>query len=265
MQANDYADSPVYVESLGDGKPLVVLHGWGMHGGMFRDALSRLQRQVQLVDLPGHGYSKPFANGFDIDSYTDYLVEQLRLQHMQDFVLLGWSMGGLLAQSIAARLRDKVSKLVLLTATPCFVNKVDWQFGVEKSAIEMFAADLVSDYEKTLSRFLAIQFLGINDQKELLRNVKKLVFAKPAPDSTMLEQGLQLLDETDLRDRLAHIHCPTLIINGECDSLIPTSAAAYLAEHIPNARAVIIKGAGHAPFLSHASLFTKYLEDFIDV
>lgn len=264
MQVKQLVDSPLYVETLGNGQPLVALHGWGMHGGLLRDVLKNLPNQVQLVDLPGHGYSKPLTDSNSIELYSDYLIEELQLHLQQDLILLGWSMGGLLAQSIAAKLAQRVSKLVLVTATPAFVNKTDWQHGVDKKILQMFAADLLADYEKTLARFLAIQFLGIEEQKTLLRHAKDLVFARPSPDAVMLEQGLQLLNDTDLRSLLHNIACPTLIINGERDSLITTAAAAYLAEHIPNGRAVIVDGAGHAPFLSHAAAFYRYLGRFIN-
>jgi pimeloyl-[acyl-carrier protein] methyl ester esterase len=263
MQASE-TNSPLYVETFGDGQPLVVLHGWGMHGGMFRNAFGNLQKQVQLVDLPGHGYSKPFSGSHNIGLYSDYLIEELKLHLKHDLILLGWSMGGLLAQSIAAKLVQQVSKLVLVTATPVFVNQRDWRLGVNKKLLDSFAADLVSDYEKTLARFLAIQFLGLNEQKSLLRQAKALVFDRPSPNATILAQGLELLRNTDLRDHADDIRCPTLIINGENDTLITTAAAAYLAERIPNGRAVILKGAGHAPFLSHAAEFTSYLGRFIN-
>lgn len=264
MQVNDYIDTSVYVEAIGDGKPLVALHGWGMHGAMFHGVIENLQRQVQLVDLPGHGYSKPFSDANNIDLYTDYLIEELELHLKDDMILLGWSMGGLLAQLIAVKLARQVSKLVLVTATPTFVNKHDWHDGVEKNVLDNFATDLLGDYEKTLARFLAIQFLGVNEQKKLLRQAKERVCARPSPNPAMLEQGLALLINTDLREQLANIHCPSLVINGEHDSLIKTAAAACLAERIPNGRAVVIKGAGHAPFLSHASTFSGYLDRFIN-
>ena len=264
MQASESINSPLYVETLGDGPPLVVLHGWGMHGGMFRDTFGNLQKQVQLVDLPGHGYSKPFSDSNNIDLYSDYLIEELELHLKKDMILLGWSMGGLLAQSIAAKLVQQVRKLVLVTATPAFVNQHDWYLGVNKGLLESFAADLVSDYEKTLARFLAIQFLGLNEQKSLLRQAKELVFARPSPNVAMLEQGLELLSNTDLRSQSGNIRCPAIIINGENDSLITSAAAAYLAEQIPAGRAVILKGAGHAPFLSHTAEFSRYLGRFIN-
>ena len=85
----------------------------------------------------------------------------------------------------------------------------------------------------------------------------------PAADINVPGQGLQLLANTDLREQLSQIHCPLLILSGERDKLVPTMAARWLAEKVKHANAVIFKGCGHAPFLSHQSLFMHYLQRFL--
>jgi len=255
----------LHIESYGRGQQLVLFHGWGMHSGVFKPVVEELQKDMQLVlvDLPGHGYSQSYAHFDDIDRTTDYLFEQLQSRLEQQVVLCGWSTGSLIAQNMAIRYPGHVKKIVLLTGTPSFKIKSDWAHGVDITILEKFKNDLLANFDKTLNRFLSLQFMHSEGQKENLRLARELVFSRPTPHLDMLEAGLELLKSTDLRSRLSKIQSPTLIVNGERDSLIPTTAARYLAEQISDASAVIFKSCGHAPFLSHERYFNQHLKHFL--
>jgi len=257
--------SRLHVEYLGQGQPVVLLHGWGMHTGIFAPLATQLAHRhtVAAVDLPGHGESEAFEQFANITRLSDYLVSQMSALLREGVILVGWSMGGLLAQSIAAQYPAYVKKLVLLSSTPCFTQRDDWQFAMDHSALSVFAGDLLQDFAGTLSRFLALQFKGAQDPKENLRRARALVFTRPQPRAQTLQQGLQLLDNTDLRRQLKQITCPTLVINGERDTLVPSASARYLSEQVTHGRCVILKGAGHAPFLSHPQAVTYFMERFV--
>ena len=114
------SQTDTYIESHGTGPQLIFLHGWGMHGGVFKPVVDALQKHfnILLVDLPGHGFSQPFKGFEDIDQCTDYLYEQLRDQLMDKVSLCGWSTGSLIAQNMAIRYPELFEKLVLITGTP---------------------------------------------------------------------------------------------------------------------------------------------------
>lgn len=260
----------IYIESHGldsndTGPQLVFFHGWGMHSGVFKPVVDELKQSfnILLVDLPGHGHSEPFDDFSDIDKCTDYLYKQLKEQLQERVVLCGWSTGSLIAQNMAIRYPDMIKKLILITGTPSFEMKPDWFKGVDAKVLDRFKDDLMASFDKTLGRFLALQFMHSEGQKENLRLARELVFARPTPDMDMLKAGLRLLKSTDLREQLKKIKCPTLILNGERDSLVPTTAARYLAEEIVDARALIFKSSGHAPFLSHSKQFNKHVKQFL--
>ncbi|MEJ2361806.1 MAG: pimeloyl-ACP methyl ester esterase BioH [Gammaproteobacteria bacterium] len=257
---------PLHVEVTGEGRPIVLLHGWGMHAGVFQDLSEQLapRHRMLAVDLPGHGESEVFDQFNDLAKLTAHIIEQLLPLVQTGFTLLGWSLGGLLAQAMAIRYPQYINKLVLLCSSPLFQRRDDWPHAVEADVLRSFAAELQRDYRGTLARFLALQFLGSENQKETLRRARTLLFARPQPDPATLEQGLQLLNHTDLRQQLSQIQCPVLVLNAEHDTLVPPGAGRYLAEHVANGRAVIIKGAGHAPFLSHRQILTNFLERFLD-
>lgn len=257
--------TPLHIEVYGKGPPLVMLHGWGMHGGVFKPWGQHLARKysVVAVDLPGHGDSASYSGFADLEQHTNYIPQALDAVLREGVVLAGWSLGGLLALQLAIRYPRYIKQLVLVSATPCFCMRADWRAGVAPEVLAQFTQELQENYRLTLSRFLALQFMGSREQKENLRRARELVFAKPAPRHDMLQQGLHLLEKTDLREQVQAVCCPTIVLNGERDSLVPSAAAQYLAEHLANGRCVILKGAGHAPFLSHTTLTNKFLDRFL--
>ena len=250
---------------LGSGKPIICLHGWGMHSGIFVPLAQQLQERylINLIDLPGHGYSDAVADLADLSAVVRVLKSTLDVTVSDRIILLATSMGGLIAQWFALQYPQQVEKLVLVSSTACFANKTDWGFGMQADLLAQFASQLETDHAATLDRFLALQFMGSEDQKAQLRRARELMAMKPAPQLASLRQGLTLLSETDLRADLANIHCPVLIVGGEYDKLVPTTAIRYLAEKLPYARAVIFKGCGHAPYLSHKQPFVEQLNRFI--
>lgn len=250
---------------IGDGKPVICLHGWGMHSGIFIPLAQQIQDRcaVSLIDLPGHGHSTSDTDLSDLNAVTALLKSTLDYTVNGKVILLASSMGGLIAQWFALQYPQLVDKLVLVSGTACFANKADWSYGMDNDVLNQFANQLETDYKATLDRFLALQFMGSDDQKAQLRQARDLIAMKPFPAIDSLRQGLQLLSQTDLRKDVNDIQCPVLLIGGEHDRLVPTTAIRFLAEQIPQARSVIFKGCGHAPFLSHPSQFIEQLMPFI--
>ena len=78
-----------------------------------------------------------------------------------------------------------------------------------------------------------------------------------------LRGGLNILRDADLRDVVRNIKQPILVIAGERDKLTLPGASCYLTQTLPNARLVEIKGAAHAPFLSHPKTFNEHLKNFL--
>jgi len=250
----------LYIEQRGDGPDLVLLHGWGLHGGLFApvaDALAKYYR-LHLVDLPGHGRS-PMPEG----EYTlTNIAAQIAAVVPAGATWLGWSLGGRIALTAAANIQV-VSKLILVGANPCFVQQPDWPHAMPVAELAQFATSLHDDYRATLQRFIALQSRGSERGREELRRLRETLFDHGEPAKAALAAGLQLLGDTDLRPLLASIKQPTLIIHGERDTLAPLAAAEYTAAQMPEARLVTIAGAGHAPFISHPEQFTAAIEEFI--
>jgi pimeloyl-[acyl-carrier protein] methyl ester esterase len=252
----------LHVEVSGRGAPLVMLHGWGMHGGIWSDTAAQLAQhcQVHNVDLPGHGQS--LWNG-DQRPGIEGWVDALLARFPEPVVVCGWSLGGIIAQQWAAREPHKVGSLILVNTTPCFAARADWDFGMPLEILAQFAAELEKNHAATLRRFLALQVRGSEGERELLATLRAKLFSRGNPDLEALRGGLEILRDADLRTTLPQIQQPTLVIAGERDKLTPPEASHYLAQSLPNAREVVIGGAAHAPFLSHPEIFVEQVHKFL--
>lgn len=253
----------LYYESQGKGDPIVLLHGWAMNGRVWDDVVPELSRsgRVLSVDLPGHGKSDLPANGnFDLDTVCNEIKSVLE----NDAIVVGWSLGGLVALQLAYRYPDLIKKLVLVAGSPQFVQSSDWAHAVQREIFDGFTASLVDDYRATIQRFLAIQALGSQQAKPAIKALREKVFLNGEPQMIALREGLNLLSNSNVRAQLPDINCPVLIVLGEKDRLIPPAAGADTVALLPNAQLAIIQGAGHAPFLSHVKEFLSITTAFIN-
>jgi len=258
----------------GSGAPLLFIHGWGMHGGMWGVVPEELAKQTRVlaVDLPGHGRSRIQDSGFRIQAHTaavtlDALVDQLAAQFAESFAkpltVCGWSLGGQVALRWALRYPQQVSRLVLVSATPCFVQREGWPCAMAAVTLAAFAEALQQNYLPTLRRFISLQLRGSEQERELLANLRGNLLSRGEPDMAALQAGLAILRDCDLRADLPEIVQPALVIAGVRDTLTPLPASQYLAENLPNARLAAIEGAAHAPFLSHPDEFVAQLVGFL--
>jgi len=252
----------LHIENYGDGEPLVLLHGWGMHSGIWNNIVPPLSQhfRVYCVDLPGHGRSKRRLGALDT---LDSIVDELSLQFTGQMNLCGWSLGGLVAMRWAQREQLRVQRLALVASTPCFTKREDWHFGMEAETLRQFGAELEKDHVATLRRFLSLQVRGSENERELLMDMRSRLFSHGQPEVEALRGGLEILREVDLRPELGSILQPTLLIAGERDKLTPPEASIYLSQALSKARLVEIAGAAHTPFLSHPEIFVKQITDFM--
>lgn len=305
----------LFVETSGAGPPLVLLHGFALHGGLLAPLAATLahRRRVQVIDLPGHGNSAepaatwagaeaiagsrgvapiagpqgvpPLAGlvavapdlaageaaGAESAATLAVLVEAVAAAVMrlgEPAHLLGWSLGGIVAQRLALDRPDLVRSLALVCTTPRFVTAPDWPQAMTPETLARFGDELRIDGRATLQRFLTLQVQGRGEAgavgRDVLAALRASLLARPVPSPATLAAMLDVLAGTDLRADAARITAPTLVVTGPRDALTPAAAGEWLAGRIPQARHAAIAGAAHAPFLSHPAAFVAAVEGFLD-
>jgi pimeloyl-[acyl-carrier protein] methyl ester esterase len=269
----------LHIESVGSGPPLVLLHGWALHAGLFAPLLPALAPhfRVHAVDLPGHGRSEA-VTPYTIDAIVAALERAFGAER-ERLAVMGWSLGGMIALHWALAHPARIRKLALVNTTPKFVADDAWPHAMAPQTLARFADELAIAYRLTLQRFLTLQVQGSEEGKAalaMLRHelfargepspkvmLRHELFARGEPSPKVLTEALGSLAAADLRKRVPQISIPTLVIAGERDTLTPPAAAQWLAKALPAARLVRIAGAAHAPFLSHREAFTSALLDFL--
>lgn len=246
----------LHIETTGTGPHLVLLHGWGMHAGIFEPLRRVLAPHwtVHAVDLPGHGRSR----AVDLPETPAELAQALR-QRLPPALWLGWSLGALVAQAAALQAPARVRGLAVVAGTPRFVAGPDWPHGVPVEVFRQFATDLAGDWRGTVERFLALEVVGSTHAQEELRGLRAHVFDHGEPAPGALAGGLDWLQHSDLRRHLPGLRVPSLWIGGRRDRLVPAAALRAAAELAPAGRDLVIAGAGHAPFLHHAGTIAQSL------
>ncbi|NOX76962.1 MAG: pimeloyl-ACP methyl ester esterase BioH [Gammaproteobacteria bacterium] len=251
----------LFFHTSGRGPDLLLIHGWGMNGDVWEGLLPALEPhfRVTIVDLPGHGRSVDDFDEFTLPTLAADIAD-IAPDHAS---IVGWSLGGQIATQFALDYPQRINKLTLVASSPRFVRSDDWPNGVAPEVLNGFAEGLISDFQATLRRFIAIQAMGSEHAREQQRDLRERVFRHGKPQLRALEGGLQLLQHTDLRPQLSRLDCDTLLISGEHDALFRLAAAQQTLPLIPHATLNIIKGAGHAPFLSHPDVFLHSLTQFL--
>ena len=246
------------IKIIGNGEPLVLIHGWGMSGRIWEVIETDLSKYFKLyiVDLPGMGKSEEIKNY----SLTN-LVGQLYSKLPMKISIMGWSLGGTIALKYYEKYPKNVTQLFLIASTPCFINKKNWNLGVEESLLNKFYDQLVDSWSKTLNQFFMIQLIGSNNRKEIMKELHEVFINKTPPKIKSLKLALKILKKTDLTKTICNIKVPTIIIAGDCDKLTPKEASIFMQSKIKNSRLKIFKSTGHIPFLSNPKDFVK--EDLI--
>ncbi|OGC04745.1 hypothetical protein A2276_02075 [candidate division WOR-1 bacterium RIFOXYA12_FULL_43_27] len=143
--------------------------------------------------------------------------------------------------------REKTDKLVLVSGTPKFIKDETFPHGLSKALFRNLERKIQADLDSGLRFFYDL--VGIN-------------FSARFKKDEILE-SLDRLKKEDLRPLLPKIDVPVLLIHGDKDRICSVEASKYMAEVIPDARLVVFKGVGHAPFIEQPEKFKKIVEEFL--
>jgi len=252
-----------YYEVSGSGEPMLMIHGMGGFSGIWQDQKEFLHTDFQVVtlDLPGHGQSSWMQLSL-IEMAQD--IRQI-LAHVgiAQFSILASSMGGLIALELYRMIPQEVMRICFVGSIPKFAKGPSYPAGLDISKIHVLSQQFDGDYGLILDIFFRSLFTMKERHDERFKWVKELRVQVPLPQREALKHCLDLLEKTDLRDRIASVICPLQFITGTEDYICPRAIMDWVAEHTYNARFDFIDGAGHLPFLVENKEFNRLLEDFL--
>ncbi|MHA2375225.1 MAG: alpha/beta fold hydrolase [Candidatus Thorarchaeota archaeon] len=254
----DYKGTKLHYKEI-DGRPkddtstpLVFVHGAGSSIIIWTLQLLEFgkRRRVIALDLSGHGESEKTEQTPSIDGgYVKELAALIEYLALEDFILVGHSMGGGVAMSYALREEFLAPKALVLVDTSSNLDLSKVMKGLVIEAVEMQITKLrIKDLEKESDSYSLARF-----QKMALKIDPKTIL----PD-------LRACDSFDLTDRLGEIDIPVFVIVGEDDDIITPQVAKSLETALPKADIAVIKDANHAPMLEQPETFNSLLEKYLN-
>ena len=218
---------------------LVLLHGWAADSRIWRRQQEHFSAGLDLLPL-------------DLPVWeAAWMIDYLASLPLDDTVVVGWSLGGMLALETLAWMRSAPKALVLVGVAACFCRRPDFPLGVAPAVVRTLRRRLWSEPEVVVQDFAELCLAS----EEKLPNQEWLSLW-PQPESPeFLAQGLDYLLHQDLRPWLGKVKGSVTIVHGNRDRVTPVAQAYYLQEQIPGARLDIYQNAGHLPFLTQAEKF----------
>ncbi|MFQ5420580.1 MAG: alpha/beta fold hydrolase [Anaerolineae bacterium] len=229
------------------GPTLLLIHGAGGTHLTWPLELRRFAEAVVItLDLPGHGRSQPPART-DITDYADDVAAVIDALQLENVIVVGHSMGGAIAQTLALRHRDKVAGLVLIGA------------GARLPVSDAILGQALTDFPAAVA-FITRYSWAKNTPSALVADGREIMLNT---DPTVLYGDFVACNRFNVMERLPQIRVPTLVIAGTDDKMTPHKFGRYLADHISQANLLTLDGAGHMMMLEQPGPVTAAIAVFL--
>lgn len=254
----------LYYEVAGGGFPLVMIMGLSANKDWWEPSmLSALQKKFQIVifDNRGAGRSDKPRGDYTIALLASDVAELMKSLGIEKAHVLGVSMGGMIAQEFAVTYPGMVEKLVLC-CTNCGGHE---QVLASPEILQILSAPRKGlTVEQVARATLPLLFPNefIDAHPEVAEEFLARYMIAPIPDHAFFQQ-LEAITKWRGFAQLKEIKCPTLVLAGDRDILIPPENSRILAENIPDARLIVYEGAGHGFFGQLSGQVTKDIMDFL--
>ena len=236
----------------GTGQNVLLLHGWGSSFEFYKGIIATLKNRCRVIALnfPGCGNSDTMSSPWTLDDYCNLVLKFINKLNIVNPIVIGHSHGGRVTLKMTAEGIINPPKIVLLDSAGLIPKK-----SIKKK--------LRAKSFKVIKRTLTLPIIK-NYSEGLLDKARKHYGSadyNAAPE--VLRKTLVSLVNTDLRDILHKIECPTLLIWGENDTDTPLSDAKIIESKIKDAGLCVIKGAGHFAFFERPYEAHAILNSFI--
>ncbi|UCE51430.1 MAG: alpha/beta hydrolase [Desulfobacterales bacterium] len=267
-------DDRLYYESYGKGRPLVLIHSaWASHE-WWQWQVPDLSRgyQVFLYDVRGHGQSTPLRDVFSVEGFTKDLEIFLQRLQIDETVLIGWSMGGIIAMQNCLDHPTKVKALILIATSGHRIPGLKLRiYSHYLQALLSLLMDFAQPrkYDRSAQQFPQ-QNLWLEHQ---VRNMLSPLASKEVFDWVLTDirdnprenffTVIKSLWNWEAGNKLRQIKVPTLIMAGQDDTLAPPRFSQLLHDTIPNSRLRIIENTSHYLVLERPELVNAEILKFL--
>jgi pimeloyl-ACP methyl ester carboxylesterase len=228
---------------------LVLLHGWGAAGDVWQPQAVEFQDRAAVLT--------PTIPAWE----ADWLAGYLRELPLNECVLVGWSLGGmLLVEALSGHQGAPPAELVLVGVAPVFTRRPDYPWGQPPAVVRAMRRGVKDNPRRVLTEF-AEQCLAPG---EAAYHSQALAAFGSLPACGVLTAGLDYLLNCDLRPLLAGLPRGAVIIQGQEDRIVPPAQGRVLRDQLPEARLCEVPGAGHLPFLTQAPRFNRMIAECLN-
>ncbi len=238
----------VHYEVSGEGKDVIILHGWGANTGVMKPIADGIGGKLKVynIDLPGFGGSdEPATDDWDIYSYADFVAEFVKETGIVKPIVIAHSYGGRIALILAGKKLIDINKMVL-TGCAGIVPKRGPDY-----------------YFKVYSYKLSKKIFGLFGGRNVEKMKKKLGSSDYASASEKMRRVMVRAVNEDLKYLMPEISVPTLLIWGEKDDATPLSDGQTMEKLIPDSGLVVMPGATHFAFLEQSAWFNSIVNNFL--
>jgi non-heme chloroperoxidase len=253
----------LFVRDIGQGKPILMIHGWPLNSKMFENQMNVLPAygfRIIAPDLRGFGKSDRPFEGYSYDQMADDLKVVVDTLKLEQFTLLGFSMGGAITIRYMSRYNGyKVNKLILAgAAAPSFTKRPDYPYGMAVEDVNKLIMSLYNDRPKAITEF-GTNFFASKISEEFKNYFTNLNLE--ASGHGTIHAAVALRDE-DLRGDLHRILSETYILHGRKDQICPFPLAIEMNKGIKHSKLIPFENSGHGLFYEE---WQKFNQEIVNV
>lgn len=240
----------------GEGPVVTFIHGIGSNLDAWDSVLEHFGPGYRILryDLRGFGQSTRIKGRYEIGAFVEDLMNLLHHLEIERCHLVGFSLGGLIAQAAALMYPDTFDRLVL-ASTLGAIDEDDQAFLDDRYA-QLLRGD--PGWEKAIANYFSPEFLAANPG-----HIEKLKADRAKNDPEIFAMAYRIIAESDFAPYLHQIRSKTLVFTGEHDRASPRMAHAMAAE-IPDAEAKVLEGLRHNLLVEDPRLMAATIRDFLD-
>lgn len=252
-----------------EGTPLILIPGLGAPSEIWFKQIGPFSSEHTLItmDNRGCGRSAMPDEPYTMEIFADDVAAVLDAENLDKCIILGASMGGMIAQKFYHKYHNRVEKLIL---TNSGVGPADPEFILsDPEALDILSRDIPDspeEVEQLITDVITCYFHPSfqEENPKIIEMAIKQKMENPQPDYAHKHQLTACFTENNFSSLLKNIKAPTLIIHGENDKVWPLANGQLLADRIPNSRFEVFKETATMAYIEKTEEFNKLVLDFID-